>query len=52
MGCCGNKKTNLDYLITYRSGETERVPSAQGIVVVRQKIIKGGGGTYKMVTPQ
>lgn len=36
-------------MITYRDGTTERVPAAEGVVRVRQKIIKGGGGSYALV---
>ncbi|MCX0246416.1 hypothetical protein [Streptomyces drozdowiczii] len=51
-GCCGQAKPKQDYLITYKSGRTERVAADQGLITVRQKIIKGGGGTFRMVPKQ
>ena len=51
-GCCGQAKPAQDYLITYRDGSTEQVPSKEGVITVRQKIIKGGGGTFRMVPKQ
>ena len=38
-------------MITYRSGQTERVPAEEGVMEVRRRIIAGGGGTFNMVAP-
>lgn len=51
-GCCGQSKPTQDYMITYKDGRTERVLSTEGVITVRQKIIKGGGGTFRMVPKQ
>jgi hypothetical protein len=51
-GCCGQSKPTQDYMITYKDGSTERVAADQGVITVRQKIIKGGGGTFRMVPKQ
>ncbi|MFG2873297.1 hypothetical protein [Streptomyces sp. NPDC048338] len=52
MGCACNKgKQAMDYLITYSDGSTERVAGKLGLIAVRQKILKGGGGTWKAVKP-
>lgn len=51
-GCCGQSKPTQDYMITYKDGSTERVPSTEGVITVRQKIIKKGGGTFRMIPKQ
>ena len=50
-GCCGASKPKQDYLITYKSGKTERVAASEGVMEVRRRIIAGGGGTFQMVAP-
>lgn len=52
MGCCGQAKPLQDYEITYRDGTTERVSADQGVIAVRQKILKAGGGSFRMVALQ
>ena len=52
MGCCGQSKPLQDYLITYRDGTTEKVSADQGVIAVRQKILKAGGGSFRMVATE